>query len=63
MLRLMEHLMTLSQAADYLQLSTKTVERAIKEDQLPASKVRGRWRIHPVDLAAFVEERKKKANR
>ena len=55
--------MTLSQAADYLQLSTKTVERAIKEDQLPASKVRGRWRIHPVDLAAFVEERKKKANR
>jgi DNA (cytosine-5)-methyltransferase 1 len=42
----LDELLTISQAASYLQLSDKTVRRMIKAHQLEASKVGDRvWRI------------------
>jgi DNA (cytosine-5)-methyltransferase 1 len=49
-------LFTVSQAADYLQLSDKTIRRLIKNYQLTASKVGDRaWRIKLSDIENYLK--------
>jgi DNA (cytosine-5)-methyltransferase 1 len=49
-------LLTISQAASYLQLSDKTVRRLIKARQLEASKVGYRvWRIKLSDIENYLK--------
>lgn len=48
---------TVAQAAEYLQLSIKTVRRLISENKLTASKVSNRtWRIRKNDLDEYFQE-------
>jgi len=49
-------LLTVSQAADYLQLSDKTIRRLIKSQQLTASRVGNRsWRIKTSDIERYLQ--------
>ncbi len=49
-------LLTVSQTANYLQVSEKTVRRLIKNHQLIASKVGNRtWRIKESDIADYLQ--------
>ena len=51
-----DELLTVLQAASYLQLSDKTVRRLIKNGQLIASKVGDRaWRIKPSNIEAYLQ--------
>jgi excisionase family DNA binding protein len=50
----MDELMTITEAARILKLSTFTVRRYIKVGKLPAAKVGGQWRIRKNDLIDFV---------
>ncbi len=47
-------LLTISDAAAHLAVSTKTVRRLIASGNLPAFKLGSQWRIHPRDLEDFV---------
>jgi DNA (cytosine-5)-methyltransferase 1 len=52
----MPELLTILQAANYLQLSDKTVRRLIKAHQLDASKVGDRvWRIKLSDIENYLK--------
>ena len=47
-------ILTVSQVAEYLQLSEKTVRRLIANGELTASKVGGRsWRIKEIDIEQY----------
>ncbi len=49
-------LLTVSQAAKYLQLSEKTVRRLIKNGDLQASRIGTRtWRIRASDIDKYIE--------
>lgn len=51
-----DELFTVSQAANYLQLSEKTVRRLIKNHQLTASKVGDRsWRIKTSEIEEYLQ--------
>jgi excisionase family DNA binding protein len=50
-------LLTLSEAADLLQVSTRTLQRMIRNGQLPAFKVGGQWRLRETQLRQWVENR------
>ena len=50
-------LLTLSEAADLLQVSTRTLQRMIRNGQLPAFKVGGQWRVRETQLRQWVENR------
>jgi len=48
---------TVSQVAEYLQISEKTVRRLIANGELTASKVGGRsWRIKETDIEQYLNE-------
>jgi|SRR5215471_3806929 len=46
--------MTVHEVAELSQLSEAAVYRAIKDDELAAHKVRGRWRVLPEDYDAWI---------
>jgi excisionase family DNA binding protein len=48
-----EALLTIKQAAQVLNVSTKTVEREIHAGRLQAVKILSTWRIDPADLRAY----------
>ena len=48
--------MTIEQAAEYLQLRPETVRRAARDETLPAAKVGKAWRIRKVDLDDFLSK-------
>ena len=50
-------LLTLSEAANLLQVSTRTLQRMIRNGQLPAFKVGGQWRLREAQLRQWVESR------
>ena len=50
-------LLTLSEAAILLQVSTRTLQRMIRNGQLPAFKVGGQWRLRETQLRQWVESR------
>ena len=50
-------LLTLAEAANLLQVSTRTLQRMIRGGQLPAFKVGGQWRLREAQLRQWVESR------
>ena len=53
----MADIFTVSQVAEYLQISEKTVRRLIANGELTASKVGGRsWRIKETDIEQYLNE-------
>lgn len=50
-------LLTLSEAANLLQVSTRTLQRMIRNGELPAFKVGGQWRVRETQLQQWVESR------
>jgi len=49
-------LLTTAQAAEYLQLSERTIRQWIKDKKLPASKPGKAWRIKKSDIEKLVKE-------
>ena len=54
-------LLTLSEAASLLQVSTRTLQRMIRNGHLPAFKVGGQWRVRETQLRQWVENRENSA--
>jgi excisionase family DNA binding protein len=54
-------LLTLSEAAMLLQVSTRTLQRMIRQRQLPAFKVGGQWRMRESQLSEWLEQKEKSA--
>jgi excisionase family DNA binding protein len=52
-------LLTLSEAAHLLQVSTKTLQRMIRSGTLPALKVGGQWRLRESQLMRWIESRER----
>lgn len=50
-------LLTLTEAAILLQVSTRTLQRMIRNGKLPAFKVGGQWRLRETQLRQWVEDR------
>ena len=50
-------LLTLSEAANLLQVSTRTLQRMIRNGELPAFKVGGQWRLREAQLRQWVKSR------
>jgi excisionase family DNA binding protein len=48
-------LLTLSEAAELLQVSTRTLHRMIRTAELPAFKVGGQWRVRETQLRQWIE--------
>ena len=51
-------LLTVSEAAEILNTSVKTVYRRLRTGELPAYRDGGILRIHPDDLARYIAERR-----
>ena len=52
----MSEILTVEQAAEYLQLDPETVRRAARRGELPGARIGRRWRFRKEDLdALFVE--------
>ena len=52
-------LLTLAEAAELLQLSTRTLHRMIRGGNLPAFKVGGQWRLREAQLLEWLQRREK----
>ena len=50
-------LLTLSEAAELLHVSTRTLQRMIRRNDLPAFKVGGQWRVRESQLAQWIQFR------
>jgi len=50
-------LLTLSEAAELLHVSTRTLQRMIRRNDLPAFKVGGQWRVRESQLAQWIHFR------
>jgi excisionase family DNA binding protein len=50
-------LLTLNEAADLLQVSTRTLQRMIHSGEMPALKVGGQWRVREAQLRQWVERK------
>jgi excisionase family DNA binding protein len=50
-------LLTLPEAAELLQVSTRTLQRMIRRKDLPAFKVGGQWRVRESQLTRWIEGR------
>lgn len=52
-------LLSLDKVADHLDVSVKTVRRAIKRGELPVHRIGGQDRVSDWDLAAYIALRRK----
>jgi excisionase family DNA binding protein len=50
-------LLTLSEAGQLLQVSTRTLHRMIRSAELPAFKVGGQWRVRESQLQQWIEHK------
>jgi excisionase family DNA binding protein len=50
-------LLTLTEAAQLLHVSTRTLQRMIRSSDLPAFKVGGQWRMRESRLTDWIERR------
>jgi excisionase family DNA binding protein len=57
-----QELLTIEQAAAFLQKHMNSVRRLLRQDKLPGVKVGGEWRIRKTDLIAMFEGRKPAAS-
>jgi len=51
----MVRFLTLKQTAELLQLSTRTLLRMVKSNELPAFKVGGQWRVRESELTKWIQ--------
>ncbi|TLS37036.1 helix-turn-helix domain-containing protein [Pseudalkalibacillus caeni] len=51
-------ILTISQVADYLQISEMTTYKLVQEGKIPGFKVGRHWRVKKADLAEFIEKQK-----
>jgi excisionase family DNA binding protein len=54
-------LLTLSEAATLLHVSTRTLQRMIRQRQLPAFKVGGQWRMRESQLSEWLDQKERSA--
>ncbi|MDQ0258071.1 excisionase family DNA binding protein [Evansella vedderi] len=54
-----KEIMTVSQVAEYLQLSEMTTYKLVQEGKIPAFKIGRHWRVKKDDLNEFIERLKK----
>lgn len=57
-----KEVLTVSQVADYLQLSEMTTYKLVQEGKIPAFKIGRSWRVKKGDLEALIERLKKGGN-
>ncbi|WLD95400.1 helix-turn-helix domain-containing protein [Alkalihalobacillus sp. AL-G] len=50
--------MTVSQVAEYLQISEVTTYKLVQENKIPGFKIGRHWRVKKDDLAIFIEKLK-----
>ena len=50
-------LLTLPEAAELLHVSTRTLQRMIRRNELPALKVGGQWRVRESQLTKWIQGR------
>ena len=50
-------LLTLPEAAELLHVSTRTLQRMIRRNELPAFKVGGQWRVRESQLTKWIQGR------
>jgi excisionase family DNA binding protein len=50
-------LLTLPEAAELLHVSTRTLQRMIRRNELPAFKVGGQWRLRESQLTRWIQGR------
>jgi excisionase family DNA binding protein len=48
--------LTLKEAAEALQVSTRTLHRMVQSNKLPAIKVSGQWRFRESALAKWIQD-------
>ncbi|MBP3953099.1 helix-turn-helix domain-containing protein [Bacillus suaedae] len=53
-----KEIMTVSQVAEYLQLSEMTTYKLVQEGKIPAFKIGRHWRVKKEDLSEFIERLK-----
>jgi excisionase family DNA binding protein len=53
-------LLTLTEAANLLHVSTRTLQRMIRSRDLPALKVGGQWRLRESQLAEWIQGRERR---
>ncbi len=53
----MREILTVAQAAEYLQVNPETVRRAARAGRLPAARIGRQWRIRRADLDRLFTER------
>lgn len=53
-----KEILTVSQVAEYLQLSEMTTYKLVQEGKIPAFKIGRHWRVKKSDLDAFIERLK-----
>jgi excisionase family DNA binding protein len=51
--------MTISQVAEYLQISEMTTYKLVQEGKMPGFKIGRHWRVKKDDLTEFIEQLKK----
>ncbi len=54
-----KEIMTISQVADFLQLSEMTTYKLVQEGKIPAFKIGRSWRVKKDDLDMLIERLKK----
>lgn len=52
-------IMTVTQVAEYLQLSEMTTYKLVQEGKLPAFKIGSHWRVQKADLHEYIERLKR----
>ncbi|HER2025492.1 TPA: helix-turn-helix domain-containing protein [Streptococcus pyogenes] len=52
-------IMTVTQVAEYLQLSEMTTYKLVQEGKLPAFKIGSHWRVKKADLHEYIERLKR----
>lgn len=55
-------LLTLPEAAELLHVSTRTLQRMIRRNELPAFKVGGQWRVRESQLIQWIERREESSH-
>lgn len=53
-----QDIMTISQVAEYLQISEMTTYKLVQEGKIPAFKIGRHWRVKKDDLHEFIEKLK-----
>ncbi|MCY9158062.1 DNA-binding protein [Bacillus licheniformis] len=53
-----QEIMTVSQVAEYLQISEMTTYKLVQEGKIPAFKIGRHWRVKKEDLTEYIEKLK-----